>query len=125
MAAADAILLASGTATLEAALLKRPMVVAYRMGGLSWFLLSRMLKSEYVALPNVLAAKALVPELLQGAATPAAMVSALQPLLGVGVAAEQQLREFDAIHRYLQRDFSVQSADALVRLLASREGADK
>jgi lipid-A-disaccharide synthase len=119
MAAADAILLASGTATLEAALLKRPMVVAYRMGALSWFLMSRMLKTEYVALPNVLAGKALVPELLQGAATPEAMVSALQPLLEAGAAADRQLRGFDAIHRHLQRDFSVQSADALMHLVAS------
>jgi lipid-A-disaccharide synthase len=119
MAAADAILLASGTATLEAALLQRPMVVAYRMGALSWFLMSRMLKTEYVALPNVLADKALVPELLQGAATPAAMVSALQPLLGAGAAADRQLQEFDAIHRRLQQDFSAQAADALMHLVAS------
>ncbi len=121
MAAADAILLASGTATLEAALLKRPMVVAYRMAALSWFLLSRMLKTEHVALPNVLAGKALVPELLQGAATPAAMVSALLPLLGVEAeaTAARQVREFDDIHRQLQRDFSVQAADALMHLVAS------
>ncbi|HDY81865.1 MAG TPA: lipid-A-disaccharide synthase, partial [Halieaceae bacterium] len=121
MAAADAILLASGTATLEAALLKRPMVVAYRVAALSWFLLSRMLKTEHVALPNVLAGKALVPELLQGAATPAAMVSALLPLLGVeaGATAARQVREFDVIHRQLQRDFSVQAADALMHLVAS------
>jgi len=121
MAAADAILLASGTASLEAALLKRPMVVAYRMAALSWFLLSRMLKTEYVALPNVLAGKALVPELLQGAATPAAMVSALLPLLGVEAeaTAARQVQEFDVIHRQLQRDFSVQAADALMHLVAS------
>ena len=121
MAAADAILLASGTATLEAALLKRPMVVAYRVAALSWFLLSRMLKTEHVALPNVLAGKALVPELLQGAATPAAMVSALLPLLGVeaGATAARQVQEFDVIHRQLQRDFSVQAADALMHLVAS------
>jgi lipid-A-disaccharide synthase len=123
MAAADAVLLASGTATLEAALLKRPMVVAYRMGALSWFLMSRMLKTEYVALPNVLADKALVPELLQGEATPAAMVSALQPLLQADAAADRQLQAFDAIHWQLQRDFSVQAAGALIRLVASSKRA--
>ena len=122
MAAADAVLLASGTATLEAALLKRPMVVAYRMGALSWFLMSRRLKTEYVALPNVLADKALVRELLQGEATPAAMVSALQPLLQAGAAADRQLQEFAAIHRQLQRDFSAQAAGALIRLVASSKG---
>jgi lipid-A-disaccharide synthase len=123
MAAADAILLASGTATLEAALLRRPMVVAYRMAALSWFVLSRMLKSEYVALPNVLADEALVPELLQDAATPGAIVSALTPLLdaGAGTAAGCQLQGFDAIHQRLQQDFSAQAADALMHLVTSRE----
>lgn len=118
MAAADAVLLASGTATLEAALLRRPMVVAYRMGHLSWWLLSRLVKTEYAALPNVLAGKALVPELLQDAATPAAMVSTLQPLLAEGGAAQQQVQEFEAIHRNLRQDCAVQSAAVLTRLAA-------
>ena len=118
MAAADVVLLASGTATLEAALLRRPMVVAYRMGHLSWWLLSRLVKTEYAALPNVLAGKALVPELLQDAATPASMFSRLQPLLREGAAVRQQVQEFEAIHRDLKRDCAVQSAVALTRLLA-------
>jgi lipid-A-disaccharide synthase len=119
MAAADAVLLASGTASLEAALLKRPMVVAYRMGGLSWFLVSRLVKTEYAALPNVLAGKALVPELLQGAATPQAMVSALQPILVDSAAAREQLREFDTLHRNLQQDYARQAADALSQLVVA------
>ncbi|MDH3993350.1 MAG: lipid-A-disaccharide synthase, partial [Gammaproteobacteria bacterium] len=118
MAAADAVLLASGTATLEAALLRRPMVVAYRMGHLSWWLLSRLVKTEYAALPNVLAGKALVPELLQDAATPAAMFSKLQPLLAEGDAVLQQVQEFEAIHRNLRQDCAVQSAAVLARLAA-------
>ena len=122
MAAADAILLASGTATLEATLLQRPMVVAYRMGALSWFLLSRMVNTEYAALPNILAGKALVPELLQAEATPEAMVSTLQPLLAAGDAAERQLRGFAAIHHNLQRDFAVEATDALTQLVASGRG---
>jgi len=116
MAAADAVLLASGTATLEAALLRRPMVVAYRMGHLSWFLLSRLVNTEYAALPNVLAGKALVPELLQDAATPAAMVSSLQPLLAEGDAAQGQLAEFDTMHGNLRQDCAEQSAAVLAQL---------
>ena len=123
MVAADAVLLASGTASLEAALLKRPMVVAYRMGGLSWFLVSRLVKTEYAALPNVLAGKALVPELLQGAATPQAMVSALQPILVDSAAATEQLREFDTLHRNLQQDYARQAADALSQLVVTRTEA--
>jgi lipid-A-disaccharide synthase len=119
MAAADAVLLASGTASLEAALLQRPMVVAYRMPALSWFLISRLVKTEYAALPNVLAGKALAPELLQNAATPQAMASALKTLLIDRNAAMQQLQEFDTLHRTLQQDFARQTADALAHLVTT------
>jgi lipid-A-disaccharide synthase len=119
MAAADTVLLASGTASLEAALLKRPMLVAYRMPALSWFLISRLVKTEYAALPNVLAGKALVPELLQGAATPQAMASALKALLLDRNAAMQQLQEFDALHGTLQQGFARQTADALAHLVTA------
>lgn len=116
MAASDAVLLASGTATLEAALLKRPMVVAYRMGGLSWWLLSRLVKSPFVALPNILAGAALVPELLQSQATPVAIAGALQPLLAQGHEAREQVRAFEQIHRNLARGYAERCADALTTL---------
>lgn len=116
MAAADAVLLASGTATLEAALLKRPMVVAYRMAAFSWWLVTRLAHTQHVALPNVLAGGDLVPELLQDDATPEAMVNALQPLLSAGEAAEEQLQAFDAIHKGLARDYAAQSASAIIEL---------
>ncbi|CAN0604431.1 unnamed protein product, partial [Ectocarpus sp. 12 AP-2014] len=70
MAAADVVLLASGTATLEAMLLKKPMVVGYRLSNFSYALVSRLVKVPHVALPNLLAGKPLVPELLQDDATP-------------------------------------------------------
>src|SRR5690606_584519 len=70
MAAADVVVVASGTATLEAALLKRPMVITYRMPALSWQILKRMNYLPYVGLPNVLAERFVVPELLQHNATP-------------------------------------------------------
>ena len=120
MTAADAVLLASGTATLEAALLKRPMVVAYRMGGLSWLLVSRLVHTEYAALPNVLAGRGLVPELIQGAASPPALVSALRSALaGTG---QEQLPVFDTIHQQLRQDFATEVAAALVELADARAG---
>lgn len=122
MAAADAVLLASGTASLEAALLRRPMVVAYRMGGLSWALLSRLVKTPYVALPNVLAGKALVPELLQDEATAEAMAKALGPLLTGGEFAQPQLAGFADIHRQLRGNYARVAAAALVELIANRPG---
>ena len=82
MAAADTILLASGTATLEATLLKRPMVVAYRLSALTWFLVSRNGQNRVCSAAEYSGGQALVPELLQGAAIPQAMASALGPLLG-------------------------------------------
>jgi len=120
MAASDAVLLASGTATLEAALLQRPMVVAYRMSGLSWQLVRRLVKTPYAALPNILSGEALVPELLQGAATPAAMAAAVQPLLTDSAAAQAQRRGFDRIRAGLQQGFAESAATALATLLESR-----
>ena len=120
MAASDAVLLASGTATLEATLLKRPMVVAYRMGALSWQLVRRLVKTPYAALPNILSGGALVPELLQGAATPEALAAAMQPLLTDSRTVEDQKQGFDRIHAGLQQGFAEGAATALVRLLESR-----
>lgn len=117
IAASDAVLLASGTATLEAALLRRPMVVAYRMGALSWLLLKPLVKTPYAALPNILAGRAVVPELLQGSATPAAMAQALQLLLSGGAAAQAQLEAFDGIRRDLSRGFAERAAAALAALV--------
>ncbi len=118
MTASDAVLLASGTATLEAALLRRPMVVAYRMGALSWLLLRQLVKIPYAALPNILAGRALVPELLQGSATPEAAAEALQPLLSGGPAVSAQLQGFNSIQRDLSGGFAERAADALAALAA-------
>jgi len=121
MAAADAVLLASGTATLEAALLRRPMVVAWRTGRVTWWVLSRLVHSEFAALPNVLAGRPLVPELLQDAATPEALLAALRPLL-YGAPPAQLEREFEALHRQLRRGFATRCAAALAPLLAPGRG---
>ncbi len=115
LAACDAVLIASGTATLEALLYKRPMVVAYRLAPLTWWILKRMVTSPYVSLPNLLAQRALVPEVLQDAATPQALAEALLPLLDQP---QVQTAAFDAIHRMLRQDASNQAAEAVLQLLA-------
>ena len=115
LAACDAVLIASGTATLEALLYKRPMVVAYRLARLTFWILKRLVKSPYVSLPNLLAQRMLVPELLQDAATPQALAKTLLPLLDGG---EEQTRGFDEIHRTLRLDASNQAAKAVLGLIA-------
>jgi len=117
MAAADAVLLASGTATLEAMLLKRPMVVAYRMAPLSWALVSRLVKTPWAALPNILAGRALVPELIQDDATANNMTTALLPLLQGHSAALEQEQAFDALHGELALGFAQHAAEALLDML--------
>lgn len=115
MAAADAILLASGTATLEGALLKRPMVLSYRMARLSWFLVLRLVNIKFAGLPNILAGRAVVPELIQSDATPQAMAAAIEPLIADD-SAPQQLAVFEEIHQQLRQDYSKVAAAALVEL---------
>lgn len=114
LAAFNAVLIASGTATLEALLYKRPMVVAYRLAPLTFWILKRMVKSPYVSLPNLLAQRLLVPELLQDDATVEALAQTLSPLIEGG---EEQTRGFDEIHRTLRLDASNQAADAVLNLI--------
>lgn len=117
LAACDAVLIASGTATLEALLYKRPMVVAYRLAPLTYKILRRLVKSPYLSLPNLLAQRLLVPELIQDAATPEALAQTLSPLLDGG---EAQTEGFDTIHRALRRDASEEAAQAVLQLAEAR-----
>jgi len=117
LAACDAVLIASGTATLEALLFKRPMVVAYRVAPLTYRILRRLVKSPYISLPNLLAQRALVPELIQDAATPQALAAALLPLLDGG---SEQTATFAAIHETLRGGASQRAAQALDELLETR-----
>jgi lipid-A-disaccharide synthase len=114
LGACDAVLIASGTATLEALLYKRPMVVAYKLAPVTFWILKRMVKSPYVSLPNLLAQRMLVPELLQDAATPEALAQTLLPLIDGG---QGQTTGFDDIHRTLRRDASNQAAEAVLTLI--------
>ena len=122
MAASDAILIASGTATLEAALHKRPLVVSYRMSPLTFAIAKRLVKVEHVALPNLLAGRELVPELLQDDATPeklcAAMIKALQDK---SYQAELEL-EFNKIHHQLKRNASQLAYDAIKTVIEGKAG---
>lgn len=116
MKAADAVLLASGTATLEAMLLRRPMVIAYRMAWLSWQILSRVVTSEFVGLPNILAGRPVVPELLQDAATPTALAKGVEDLFGA--VGEVQVEIFEELAAQIGSGFAERCADAIDGLAA-------
>ncbi|MFI2810567.1 lipid-A-disaccharide synthase [Microbulbifer sp. JSM ZJ756] len=118
LAAADNVLIASGTATLETMLLKKPMVVAYKMAGLSYAIFSRMLKTPWVALPNLLAQRELVPEILQDQATPENLGAALLQYFDDPLLYDQLQREFSELHQMLRRNASSRAADAVCDLLA-------
>lgn len=119
MRAADAVLLASGTATLECLLLGRPMVVAYRVAPMTASILRGlgMLKVDKVSLPNLLAAEAVVPEMLQEAVTPQALGQELYVLLRSTYLQQLQIEQFDAVRFELKRDSAALSADAIAKLL--------
>ena len=119
LAAADLALVASGTATLEAALFKTPMVIAYRQSTLSWALQRRMMYLPYVGMPNILAGEALVPELLQGRATPAALAAALLELLRDTAAQRRQVEKFREFHVLLRQNTAEKAAEAVLRVLDS------
>jgi lipid-A-disaccharide synthase len=119
LAAADVALVASGTATLEAALLKKPMVIAYKMAGASFQLMRRMGYLPYVGLPNILAGEFVVPELLQQDATPENLAQVLLNTLNDRVVRERIPQRFAAIHRQLKRDNAVQAARAVLSLLGA------
>ena len=120
LAACDVTLIASGTATLEAALFKRPMVIAYHMNPLSWWLTQRKRLQPWVGLPNILAGEFVVPELLQDAATPAALAQATQRWLAPAAEADVQAlaQRFQTMHQSLLRDTPTLATDAIETLLA-------
>lgn len=117
MAAADVVLLASGTATLEAMLLKKPMVVGYRLSNLSFKIVSRMVKSPYIALPNLLAKKPLVPEFIQDDATPQALGEAVLERLENPEERERLTKAFSEIHATLRQNADEQAASAIASLI--------
>lgn len=115
LAASDLVLIASGTATLEAMLVKRPMVVAYKVHPLTYAIGSRLVKTDFVALPNLLAGQELVPELLQHNCTEPKLVAALDQLLQADNS--QLIAQFTQLHQTIAKDADNQAADAIAKLL--------
>jgi lipid-A-disaccharide synthase len=121
LAACDATLVASGTATLEAALYKRPMVIAYHMNRFSYWLMRGRNLQPWIGLPNILCGDTVVPELIQEAATPEALAAALEQWLRAREEAPQTIaaleNRFMALHHELRRDTAQLASDAIEKLL--------
>lgn len=117
MEAADFVIVASGTATLEAALLKQPMIITYRMPQISWWLLKPMHYLPYVGLPNVLAKRFVVPELLQKEATPEALSEKMDAMLADTDNLKSMKKEFADIHRSLKQNTAKKAAEVVLSYL--------
>jgi lipid-A-disaccharide synthase len=121
MAAADVLLIASGTATLEAALMKKPMLVCYKMSALSYALISRMLKVPYFSLPNLLAGKRLVEERVQNKVNAEALFQGIQSLLDDEEKQEQLNLEYLQIHQSLRKNANAAAAEAVLDSVSHQE----
>lgn len=119
MAASDGVLLASGTTALEAMLLKKPMVVAYKVAPLSYYIISLMLKTPYISLPNLLAGERLVPELLQSDATVENISASI--LLAL-TTPNKNTEKFTELHRAIKRNADIESAKAIYNLMSEKTG---
>jgi lipid-A-disaccharide synthase len=117
LAACDLTLIASGTATLEAALFKRPMVIVYRMHPLSWALMKRMAYQPWVGLPNILSREFLVPELIQERCTPQAVADEALRWLDDAPRAERLAARLTDLHHLLRCNTAQRAADAFANLL--------
>ena len=115
MVASDAVLCASGTTTLEAMLIGKPMTIAYKMAWLSWQILSRMVTSPYVGLPNVIAGRAVAPEYLQGDATEENLYQSV--LDSFSANGDKQKATFQELRQTIGDDYAVRSADAIEALM--------
>ncbi|MDT8895053.1 lipid-A-disaccharide synthase [Halomonas sp. I1] len=120
MVASDLVLLTSGTAALEAMLCHRAMLVAYRMAPMTHFLAKRLVKTEWISLPNLIAREPLVPELIQEAANADTIVARLTEYLDDTPARVALESRFAAMHAELQRDASRRAVDAVEALVAGR-----
>ncbi len=118
MRAADLVVLASGTATLEAMLLRRPMVVGYKLALVTHFIASRLVKIPFVALPNLLAGKRLVPEYIQHDLTEEVLVSEIMSFFSGSDDTSQMLAAFDRIHASIRLNASERAADAIAGIIA-------
>ncbi|MBK9447594.1 MAG: lipid-A-disaccharide synthase [Betaproteobacteria bacterium] len=122
--AADGVLVASGTATLETALLKRPMVIAYKLAPFSHFLMKRMGYLPYVGLPNILAGRFVVPEFIQSDANPEKLAAALLTQYGDKEGRAAIVTEFERIHHQLRQNTAERAASAVLACLHSQPRSD-
>ncbi len=120
LAACDVTLIASGTATLEAALFKRPMVIAYKISGLSWQIMKRMAYLPWVGLPNILLADSVVPERLQDEANPAQLAADVLAWLDQPARAASVQQRFLELHHQLKQDTARAASDAIAQVLETR-----
>lgn len=118
MGASELVVMASGTTTLEAMLLKKPMVVTYKMSPFSYAIISRLLKTPYVALPNLLAQKMLVPELIQDNARPEQIAEHVLALLDNPKKTETLIQEFTTLHQSLRCNAGERAAQAVLDVIA-------
>jgi lipid-A-disaccharide synthase len=117
MSAADLVVLSSGTATLEALLLRRPMIVCYRLAALTFFIASRLVKIPFVALPNLLADREIVPEYIQGALSADVLFREIEKFYLTPGISRELLTVYEKIHRSLRLDGSAKAAQAVVSLI--------
>ena len=117
IAAADAVLVASGTATLETALYRKPMVITYRMANTTWKLMSRMRYQPYVGLPNIIAGEFVVPELLQDEATADNLAQALLNVLLDPVVRRRVPERLADMHKLLRQDTAARVSEAVLACL--------
>jgi lipid-A-disaccharide synthase len=118
LAACDVTLIASGTATLEAALFKRPMVIGYRMHPLSWQIMKRMKYQPWVGLPNILCREFVVPELIQERCRAELLADAVLATLDAGAGRERIARRFEELHQLLRRDTAHCATDAIAQIIS-------
>jgi lipid-A-disaccharide synthase len=117
LAACDVTLIASGTATLEAALFKRPMVIAYKMNALSWQIMKRMQLQPWVGLPNILCREFVVPERIQGEATPPQLAADVLAWLDAPQRSESLRQRFTDLHQQLRRNTARTATDAIAKII--------
>jgi lipid-A-disaccharide synthase len=115
--AANSVIVASGTATLEVALLKKPMVIAYKQMWATWQIMRRMAYQPWIGLPNILAREFLVPELLQNAATPTSLADAVWTQLHDDQLVARLKQRFLEMHHTLLRDSAKESAQAILQII--------
>ena len=121
MQASNAVLMASGTVTLEAMLLKKPMVVAYKMASMTYRILSRLVKIPYISLPNLLAGEKLVPEVLQDDVRPEILGPLVEKALLDSKQQGPMTQRFHQLHLQLRQNADEQAAKAVVQLIADRK----